>query len=234
MVAKRALSALSKIGIIIAIAVAFIFGLAGTVYLSLRSPEVKVPDVKGKDRMTAEAALDDLGLHMKVRATRFSPEAKPDTVLDQLPQKDEVIKVGQTVAVVVARGAKEGESASTAAPGGTEEKKPEADKTAENKNAGQTQTAANQNENQNKPKRTKNANNKNANNSNNSNNGNANRNANARNANAGNANNRNANTGTRNANANRSTGNGNTEKRAPIISTPSTPPFVPSGPPRLR
>src|SRR5215210_7367747 len=170
MVAKRALSALSKIGIVIAIAVAFIFGLAGTVYLSLRSPEVKVPDVKGKDRVTAEAALDDAGLHMKVRATRFSPDAKPDTILDQLPEKDQVIKVGQTVAVVVARGAKEGESGGTAAP--PEEKKPEGDKPAENQNTGAS-AATNQNENQNKPKKPKNTN-KNSNNSNNANNSNAN------------------------------------------------------------
>lgn len=233
MVAKRALSALSKIGIILAIAVAFLFGLAGTVYLSLRSPEVKVPDLEGKDRMTAEAALDDAGLNMKVRATRFSPDAKPDTILDQLPEKDEVIKVGQTVAVVVARGPKEGESAATASGGGgAEEKKPDADKASENQNASGNTSATNQNEN--KPKKPRNANNKNANNSNNSNNGNANRNANNRNANAGNANNRNANTGNRNGDANRNAGNTNANRRVPVISTPSTPPLVPSGPPRLR
>ncbi|HYY59673.1 MAG TPA: PASTA domain-containing protein [Pyrinomonadaceae bacterium] len=229
MLAKRALSALSKIGIIIAIAVAFVFGLAGTVYLSLRSPEVKVPDVKGKDRVTAETALGDAGLHMRVRATRFSPEASPDTILDQSPQKDEVIKVGQTVAVVLARGAKEGESAAPA-PATPEEKRPEADKTPDNQNKSPASSANNQNENQNKPKRNKNANNKNANNSNTLTNRNAN--ANARNANEGSANNRNANTGARNANTDRSN---NTNKRAPVISTPSTPttpPFVPSSPPR--
>jgi PASTA domain len=227
MAAKRALSALRKIGIVIAVAVAFIFGLAGTVYLSLRSPEVKVPDIKGKDRMTAEAALDEAGLHMKVRATRFSPEAKPDTILDQLPEKDQVIKVGQTVAVVVARAPKEGEGGG-AAPSDT--KKPE-DKAAENQNTGNT-SASNQNENQNKPKKPKNTN-KNANNSNNANNGNAaNRNANARNANNGNANGRNANAANRNTSAAPGGGNTNANRRAPIISTPSTPPSVPSGPPR--
>jgi hypothetical protein len=229
MVAKRALSALSKIGIVIAIAVAFLFGLAGTVYLSLRSPEVQVPDVKGKDRVTAEAALDGVGLHMKVRATRFSPEAKPDTILDQLPEKDQVIKVGQTVAVVVARAAKEGEGAG-AAPAPPEEKKPEGDKSAGNQNTGTT-SATNQNENQNKPKKPKNTN-KNSNNSNNANNANgANRNANARNANGNNANARNTN------GANRNTGpapggNTNANRRAPVISTPSVPPSTPGGPPR--
>ena len=43
-------SALRRIGIVIAIAIVFVFGLATTVYLSLRSPEVTVPDVVGKDR----------------------------------------------------------------------------------------------------------------------------------------------------------------------------------------
>jgi|SRR5215213_986882 len=233
MVAKRALSALSKIGIILAIAVAFLFGLAGTVYLSLRSPEVRVPDLKGKDRMAAEAALDDAGLNMKVRATRFSPDAKPDTILDQLPEKDDVIKVGQTVAVVVARGPKEGESAPSGEGGsGGEDKRPESGKPSENQNASGNTSATNQNEN--KPKKPKNANNKNANNSNNSNNGNANRNANNRNANNGNANARSVNTGNRNGDANRNAGTTNANRRAPVISTPSTPPLVPSGPPRLR
>ncbi len=227
MVVKRALSALSKIGIIIAIAVAFILGLGGTIYLSLRSPEVKVPDVKGKDRMTAESALDGAGLHMRVRATRFSPDAQPDTIIDQSPQKDQVIKVGQTVAVVLARGAKEGESAPTVTGNNNTEKKPETNKGTPNQNTRDAWETSNQNENQNKPKSNKNANNRNANNSNNANNGNSNRNANNRNASNGNANNRNVNTSA--PNVNRSADNVNANKRpAPV---PTTPPFVPSRPP---
>lgn len=218
MVAKRVLSALSKIGIIIAIAVAFVFGLGGTVYLSLRSPEVKVPDVKGKDRMTAESALDDLGLHMKVRATRFSPDAKPDTILDQLPPKDEVIKVGQTVAVVLARAPKEGERVPETPPD-AEEKKAENGNGAAAQNTNTSSTATNQNGNQNKPKKPKNANNKNANNSNNANSGN-------RNAANGNAGNRNVNTSTPGANRNSDTVNP-AKRPTPL---PTTPPFVPSRP----
>jgi beta-lactam-binding protein with PASTA domain len=227
MVVKRALSALSKIGIIIAIAVAFIFGLGGTIYLSLRSPEVKVPDVKGQNRATAESALDDKGLHMRVRATRFSPDAQPDTILDQSPQKDEIIKVGQTVAVVVSRGAKEGEHAASTS-GVDAEKKTETGNAASNQNTRETweTSTENENQNQNKPKTNKNANNKNANNSNNANNANGNRNANNRNAAGGNANNRNVNTAE--PNVNRSAGNSNANKRPTV---PTTPPFVPSRPP---
>jgi beta-lactam-binding protein with PASTA domain len=226
--AKQTLQALGKIGIVLAIGIAFLSGLAGTVYLSLRSAEVKVPEIIGKDRLAAEAALNDAGLHLRLRGTRYSADAQPNTILDQLPKAGEVIKVGQTVAIVLSRAAaKEGESSM---PPNTGEKQPEAEKPKENENANKTTTANNQNENQNqnqnKEKRTRN---KNTNNSNNSNNGNANNrnaiNANNRNVNASpntNAENRNVNT-----NSNRSPDNSNTNKRAPV--NISTPPFNPSG-----
>ncbi|HYE66341.1 MAG TPA: PASTA domain-containing protein, partial [Pyrinomonadaceae bacterium] len=100
---KRALSALGKIGIILAIAVAFVVGLTGTIYLSLRSPGVKVPDVVGKDYITGESALNDAGLYIRRRATRASADAQPNIILDQSPRAGEIIKAGQTVAVVVSR-----------------------------------------------------------------------------------------------------------------------------------
>lgn len=102
-------SALRRLGIVIAIAVAFLFGLAGTVYLSLLSPEVKVPEVIGKDRFEAEKVLGEAGLNYRVRATRPSNQASPNTVMFQLPRAGEVVKVGQTVALDVSRAAKEGE-----------------------------------------------------------------------------------------------------------------------------
>ena len=55
----RIASIFRSIAIVIAIAVVFLFGVATTVYLSLRSPEVKVPDVVGKDRFEAEKILAD-------------------------------------------------------------------------------------------------------------------------------------------------------------------------------
>ena len=228
--AKRTLQALGKVGIVVAIGIAFLSGLAGTVYLSLRSAEVKVPEIVGKDRLAAESALNDAGLHLRQSATRYSAEAKPNTILDQFPRAGEVVKVGQTVAVVLSRAAaKEGESSM---PLKTGESTTETEKPAENENANTSQTANNQNENQNKEKRNRNSNNKNASNSNNANSGNANnRNANNRNAkNTNNANanvNRNANVPNVNANSNHNTNNSNENKRPPV--NISTPPFNPSG-----
>ena len=100
--ATGALSALRRLTIVIAIAIVFVFGLASTVFLSLRSPEVKVPDVVGKDRFEAERVLGEAGLNFRVRASRPSNEVGANTVLFQLPRGGEVVKAGQTVATIEA------------------------------------------------------------------------------------------------------------------------------------
>jgi hypothetical protein len=220
--ATGALSALRRLAIVIAVAIVFVFGLATTVYLSLRSPEVSVPDIVGKDRFEAERILGDAGLNFRVRATRPSNEMKADTVLFQLPRAGEVVKAGQTVAMDISRSAKEGEASEAVVP----EKTPE-EKTA-NQNANETALA-----NENKPKRNKNTN-KNANE-----NANANANANQK-ANANRpAPNRNANAVTPNANAAASPGTSrppltinNNENRRPSTSTSPRPAVPKSSPPR--
>ena len=103
---------LKRILIVIGIAVAFTLGLGGAIYLSLRSSETRVPDIVGKDRTSAENAISDAGLNFRVRATRSTSEAKPDTVLIQLPHAGEVVKVGQTVAVDISRGSPDGQYSS--------------------------------------------------------------------------------------------------------------------------
>ncbi|HEX8096786.1 MAG TPA: PASTA domain-containing protein [Pyrinomonadaceae bacterium] len=232
--ARQTLVTFGKVGILAGIAIAFVLGFATTVYLALRSHEVKVPDVMGKDRTSAESALQDAGLNMRVRATRPVSDAKPDTIILELPRAGEMVKVGQTIAVDVSRAAQQGESAVTVK-GGEEkgDKKEEKGKKSEpesNANANKSSSASEKNDNANankKPKKNvnKNANNSNANNSNASGN-------NAANANRGNANVRNANAGNANTNAGRNTNvvvpgnrnvNLNVNRRAPAATTP---PFV--------
>jgi hypothetical protein len=190
--ASGALSALRRLTIVIAIAIVFVFGLATTVFLSLRSPEVKVPDVVGKDRFEAESVLGDAGLNFRIRATRPSNQVNANTVLFQLPRGGEVVKAGQTVAMDISRGVKEGESSEAVV---VPEKSPE------EKSANTNEATANEN----KSKRNKNTNknaNENANANANANAGNRNANANRpattnKNSNSGNAN------GATNANSNR-------------------------------
>jgi PASTA domain-containing protein len=125
---------------VIAIVLVFLFGVATTVYLSLRSPEVKVPEVVGKDRWEAEKILAAADLKFRVRAYRPSNQAQPDTVLFQLPRPGEVVKAGQTVAMDISRVAKEGESPETVTPD---------EDTSDNRNANSS------NANENKPKKPK-------------------------------------------------------------------------------
>jgi len=212
----QALTALKRILIVVGIAIAFTFGLLGAIYLSLRSSETKVPDIVGKDRMSAENTISSAGLNFRVRATRPTSEAKPDTVLIQLPHAGEIVKVGQTVAVDISRPTKDGETSTSA----NANENSNSDKKQENANT--TNSNANSNDNKKKKAANKNANdnlNANANtnrqaNRNRNTNGNANRPTNGNlNANpAGTPAHSNLNS---NAKANRGTGNSNTNRRPP-------------------
>jgi len=92
------------------LAVAFAFGLVTTVYLSLRSPNVQVPDVTNKSYLDGEKTLGKAGLDISQRATRYKPDVPPGIILDQTPHAGEVVKGGQIVRVVVSRAPKEGET----------------------------------------------------------------------------------------------------------------------------
>lgn len=110
MALRRILSAFGKLGIVALLAVAFAFGLVTTVYLSLRSPNVQVPDVTNKSYLDGEKTLGKAGLDISQRATRYKPDVPPGIILDQTPHAGEVVKGGQVVRVVVSRAPKEGET----------------------------------------------------------------------------------------------------------------------------
>jgi hypothetical protein len=188
---RNILSAFGKLGVVALIAVAFAFGLVSTIYLSLRSPDIPVPEVVNQSYFDGEKTLARAGLDIRERAKRYKPGVEPGRILDQSPRAGEVIKAGQTVAVVVSRAPKEGE-------------KPPDEAVAEERREERGTEALDQNKNQNANRRrnTNRNTNSNANGSANSNAG-ANNNANGReaNANGGGSANRNAN-GQRPSNAN--------------------------------
>jgi len=215
-----------RIAIVVGIAVAFSAGLLGAIYLSLRSSETRVPDIVGKDRAAAENTISDAGLNFRVRATRPTSEAKPDTVLIQLPPAGQVVKVGQTVAVDISRPTKEGE-----APAETNTNTNSESSKQENSSASNSNSNSNDNKEKRKPS------NRNANdNSNGNGNGNSNRLTNRnQNANANHATNRNGNAnsnstpphvnsnanGTPGTNTNRANVNSNANRRPPVtVPTP--------------
>jgi hypothetical protein len=150
--ANLVVSAFRRLGLVILIAIAFLFGLATTVYLSLRSPEVTVPEVVGKDRFEAERILGNADLNFRVRATRPSSQVEANTVIFQVPRAGEVVKTGQTVAMDISRAAKEGETSEAT----VDDKKTADDKALENRNSNTSDAGRNLNEN--RPRRNKNTN----------------------------------------------------------------------------
>jgi len=216
---RQTLTILKRIFIVVGIAIAFTLGLLGAIYLSLRSSETKVPDIVGKDRVAAENTISGAGLNFRVRATRPTSEAKPDTVLIQLPHAGEIVKVGQTVAVDISRPTKEGE-ASTPANTNTA-----AGNKQENSSAANTSANSNDNKQKKKPANRNGNDNLNANANanrvaNRNRNNNANRAANENlNANATATPGRtssNSNGAAPRANTNRGTVNSNTNRRPPV------------------
>jgi len=209
---NRALLALKRILIVVGIAIAFSIGLIGAIVLSLHSSQTTVPNIVGKDRITAENEISAARLNFRVRATRPASDAQPNTVLIQIPTAGQEVKVGQTVAVDISRPTKEGETSTTtpANANTATEKKPE------NTNA----SNSNANANDNKPKK-KPANANSNTNANASGNRNANRIANQNrdaNTNRATSTNTNANPGetpARNLNTNRT--NLDTNRRPPVV-----------------
>lgn len=201
---NRALLTLKRVLIVIGIAIAFSIGLIGAIVLSLHSAQTAVPNIVGKDRITAENEISAARLNFRVRATRPASDAQPNTVLIQIPGAGVIVKVGQTVAVDISRPTKEGET-STTTPSNTNtapEKKPE------NTNASNSKASANDNKPRKKPA---NANgNRNANRP-----ANQNRNANANRATPTNTNATPRETPAHNLNTNRT--NLNTNRRPPVV-----------------
>ncbi|MGH9897242.1 MAG: PASTA domain-containing protein [Pyrinomonadaceae bacterium] len=118
------LSFLTRTGAVAAIMTVFSISLALTVYLSLRNPESKVPDIKGRNRTEAEAMLGKEGLNIRVRAARYSASSNPDTIIDQSPRAGAVVKSGVTVSVVVSRVANEMEVKQVASGGANDIERP--------------------------------------------------------------------------------------------------------------
>ncbi|HEX8897524.1 MAG TPA: PASTA domain-containing protein [Chthoniobacterales bacterium] len=203
---NQALTVVKRVAIVIGIAIAFSLGLLGAIYLSLRSSETRVPDIVGKDRTAAESTISDAGLNFRVRAERATSEAKPGTVLIQLPHAGEIVKVGQTVAVDISRPTKDGEVSQPANTNANAESSPTSE-------ANNSASANNSNASKRKPS------NRNANANDNSN-GNANRLTNRnRNANRtanGNGNTTPAPTNTNTTPTNRAVTNTNANRRPPL------------------
>lgn len=102
------MSVVGKFTVVLLLLIAFSSGLGVVLYLALRSPEVKVPEIVGKDYSDGEKDLALLELKIRKRTDRFSQE-KPNTILEQIPLPGDTVKAGQTISVVISRAQAEGD-----------------------------------------------------------------------------------------------------------------------------
>lgn len=107
---KTGFSAIGKFFIVLSLAAAFIVGMVGVVYMSLRGDEIKIPEIVGKDVEESEKELAALGLKLKRIANRYSAE-KPNTILEQRPRAGDSAKTGLMISVIVAQSNPEGTEA---------------------------------------------------------------------------------------------------------------------------
>lgn len=107
---KTGASAIGKFFIVLSLAAAFIVGMVGVVYISLRGEEIKIPEIVGKDADESEKELAALGLKLKKIANRYSAE-KPNTILEQRPRAGDTAKTGLMISVIVAQPNPEGTEA---------------------------------------------------------------------------------------------------------------------------
>jgi hypothetical protein len=101
-IVNAGVSALTKLVILAVLAVAFVFGMATVVVMSLQGSVVQVPELVGKNLSDSKTELASLGLKIQVRASRPTTDA-PDTVLEQLPRPGETVKTGQLIVVVTSK-----------------------------------------------------------------------------------------------------------------------------------
>lgn len=100
---RSGFSAIGRLAAVALLAAAFLFGLAGVVYMSLQGTETQVPEITGKDFAEGERELAALGLKIKKRADRNSQE-KLNAIIEQLPKPGDTVKTGQMIYVVTSSG----------------------------------------------------------------------------------------------------------------------------------
>lgn len=145
---KTGASALGKLIAVALLGAAFVVGMVGTVWLSLRGEEIQVPEIVGKDFNESEKELAALGLKIKRRSYRYSQE-NPNTVIEQAPKAGDTVKTGHQILVVVAQQDPEG----TEAPATL--KKDEKDEVESLSNSPDKPKATNKNANAKKPEKTR-------------------------------------------------------------------------------
>jgi eukaryotic-like serine/threonine-protein kinase len=98
---------LKSLGLFFALVAIGVVSAFAVVMLLLRQEEVRVPDLTGRDLVTALETLYEQGLQLKIDGREPSSEYPRDTVVSQVPSGGSGLKKGRQVRVVVSQGPSE-------------------------------------------------------------------------------------------------------------------------------
>jgi hypothetical protein len=91
-----------RLGMVIALALAFFLSATITIYTLFRIGDTRVPDIIGKPEVEAQKLAEKAGL--KVKVTRRNDAAPADTVIETRPGPNASVKKDSTLSIVVSAG----------------------------------------------------------------------------------------------------------------------------------
>jgi hypothetical protein len=92
-----------RLGMVIALALAFFMSATITIYTLFRIGDTRVPDVIGKTEVEAQKMAEKAGLKIKV-TRRNDPAAPSDTVIETRPGPNSSVKKDSILTIVISSG----------------------------------------------------------------------------------------------------------------------------------
>ena len=90
------------VGILLAVGIFSVFVLSLT-WLTHHNESMTVPQVIGKTFDEAESILDKAGFEIEIQDSIYSDTARPNVILKQFPEPDEIVKVNRKVFLTINR-----------------------------------------------------------------------------------------------------------------------------------
>ena len=114
--AGRVVRSLKQVAFVLSLGGLFVLSTSVAIYLAMRQPQVKTPQLIGMSLPQAQERARRLGLELQVKTRRYDDRYPADAVVDQWPPSGMTIKRGQAVRVVLSQGQRQGPAEALVAP----------------------------------------------------------------------------------------------------------------------
>lgn len=114
--AGRVVRSLKQVAFVLSLGGLFVLSTSVAIYLAMRQPQVKTPQLIGMSLPQAQEIARRLDLELQVKNRRYDDRYPAGAVVDQWPPSGMTIKRGQAVRVVLSQGQRQGSVEAIAAP----------------------------------------------------------------------------------------------------------------------